>query len=101
MPDRNLAPNPGQSLLGHRRHHLRSYVTGRYGVHRDSLGCGFERDSFGWVAPPVLNPYTRIAVEMNAALGRIRVLGYERPADQELAVPVTQRAEFSFGAIAA
>ena len=38
----------------------------------------FARDSFGWVAPPVLNPYTRIAVEMNARArhpprGRLRV----------------------------
>ena len=45
----------------------------------------FLRDSFGWVAPPVLNPYTRIAVEMCPARGLIRVVGYERPAGAELA----------------
>ena len=32
----------------------------------------FARDSFGWVAPPVLNPYTRIAVEMCPARGILR-----------------------------
>ena len=38
----------------------------------------FARDSFGWVAPPVLNPYTRIAVEMNARRAAlIRAVGYE------------------------
>jgi hypothetical protein len=55
----------------------------------------FLRDSFGWVAPPVLNLYTRIAVEMCPARGLIRVVGYERPAGAELAEPVTQVREFS------
>jgi hypothetical protein len=45
--------------------------------------------SFGWVAPPVLNPYTRIAVEICPAMGVLRVLGYERPEGAELAEPVT------------
>ena len=55
----------------------------------------FARDSFGWVAPPVLNPYTRIAVEMNPARGLIRAVGYERHGDEELARPVTEPGEFS------
>jgi hypothetical protein len=37
----------------------------------------FTRDSFTWVAAPVLNRFTRIAVEMCAASGRLRVAGYE------------------------
>ena len=37
-----------------------------------------RRDSFGWVAPPVLNPYTRIAVEMCPARGVLRAVGYEQ-----------------------
>ena len=45
----------------------------------------FARDSFGWVAPPVLNPYTRIAVEMCPARGILRAVGYELPAGEELA----------------
>ena len=35
-----------------------------------------ERD-FAWVRPPVLNPFTRIAVEMCPASGTLRVAGYE------------------------
>jgi hypothetical protein len=54
----------------------------------------FERDSFGWIAPPVLNPYTRIAVEMCPARGILRAMGFERPENEELARPVTQPCEF-------
>lgn len=49
----------------------------------------FERDSFGWVAEPVLNKYTRLAVETCPARGLLRVLGYERVGGQETAAPVT------------
>jgi hypothetical protein len=61
----------------------------------------FARDSFGWVAPPVLNPYTRIAVEMNPARGLIRAVGYERHGDEELARPVTEPRELSVEGAAA
>ena len=37
----------------------------------------FGRDSFGWVAPPVLNRFTRLAIEMCPADGTLRVVGYE------------------------
>jgi hypothetical protein len=50
----------------------------------------FTRDSFSWLAPPVLNPYTRIAVEMNPAQGIIRAVGYELQVGEELARPVTR-----------
>ena len=30
---------------------------------------------FDWVMPPVLNPFTRLAVEMSPATGRLRVAG--------------------------
>jgi hypothetical protein len=53
----------------------------------------FAGESFGWVAPPVLNPFTRIAVEMCPANGVLRALGYERPPDCELAQPVTATRE--------
>ena len=33
---------------------------------------------FDWVRPPVLNRFTRLAVEANAATGRLAVQGYER-----------------------
>jgi hypothetical protein len=61
----------------------------------------FARDSFAWVAPPVLNPYTRIAVEMNPARGIIRAVGYELHDGEEFARPVTQVREFSAEAVAA
>ena len=47
-----------------------------------------------WIAPPVLNPYTRIAVEINAARGLIRAVGYERLPQDELASPATSVREF-------
>lgn len=37
----------------------------------------FARSDFAWVTPPVLNPFTRIAVEMCAASGTLRAVGYE------------------------
>jgi hypothetical protein len=49
----------------------------------------FARDSFAWVAAPVLNPFTRIAVEMCPQRGILRAVGYETPPDGELAQPVT------------
>ena len=38
---------------------------------------------------PVLNKYTRLAVEMCAARGIVRAVGYERNVGDELASPVT------------
>jgi hypothetical protein len=37
----------------------------------------FGDESFGWVTPPVLNRFTRLAIEMCAADGTLRVAGYE------------------------
>ncbi|MEA3027750.1 MAG: hypothetical protein QOF91_3035 [Alphaproteobacteria bacterium] len=50
----------------------------------------FAADDFGWVVPPVLNPMTRLAVEMCPADGILRVRGYERDAGAELPMPATQ-----------
>ncbi|MGH8513748.1 MAG: hypothetical protein ACREV8_07370 [Gammaproteobacteria bacterium] len=36
-----------------------------------------SRDGFDWVTPPVLNPYTRLAVTMSPARAILRVAGYE------------------------
>jgi hypothetical protein len=46
--------------------------------------------AFEWVAPPVLNPYTRVAVEMCPRAGTLRVVGFERAAPGELPAPVTR-----------
>jgi hypothetical protein len=49
----------------------------------------FADGSFDWVTPPVLNPFTRLAVEMCPATGTLRAIGYERSRDAELPQPVT------------
>jgi hypothetical protein len=41
------------------------------------------------VTPPVLNPYTRLAVAMNPSQAILRVTGYES-GDADLPQPVTQ-----------
>jgi hypothetical protein len=48
---------------------------------------------FDWVAAPVLNPYTRVAVEMCPRTATLRVLGYERAAADALPTPVTRVCE--------
>ena len=56
---------------------------------RDTLSSWpqpFSGSHFAWVQPPVLNPFTRIAVEMCAADGTLRAVGYE--AAEVGAVPI-------------
>jgi hypothetical protein len=50
----------------------------------------FGRDSFDWVTPPVLNRFTRLAIEMCAADGTLRVAGYECERGGALAQRATQ-----------
>lgn len=57
--------------------------------------------SFGWVVPPVLNPYTRLAAEMCAARGVLRVVGYEVAAGDELPTAATEVCEVKAEAVAA
>jgi hypothetical protein len=61
----------------------------------------FARDSLGWVVPPVLNFYTRLAVEMCPARGILRVVGYEPAAGADVAVPATQPRQLVAEAVAA
>jgi hypothetical protein len=71
---------------------------------RESLEqwCGwFARDSFAWVAPPVLNPYTRLAVEMCPARGFLRVMGYELVGGEAHAQPATVPREIGAARVAA
>lgn len=51
--------------------------------------------AFEWVAPPVLNPYTRLAAVMCPARGVLRVVGYEVTAGPSLPEPVTQVCEIT------
>src|ERR1043166_6988327 len=53
----------------------------------------FPSRTFDWVAPPVLNPYTRVAVEMCPRAGILRAVRYEPPARGELPTPVTRVCE--------
>jgi hypothetical protein len=53
----------------------------------------FGEGDFAWVAPPVLNPFTRVAVEMCAASGTLRAVGYEPGDGADLARPATQLRE--------
>jgi hypothetical protein len=49
--------------------------------------------TFDWVVTPVLNRYTRLAVETCPARGLLRVVGYESVPGAELPQPVTQISE--------
>ena len=55
----------------------------------------FARGTFDWVTPPVLNPFTRVAVEMCPAKGVLRAVGYEALPGCEIAQPVTQACELT------
>lgn len=50
---------------------------------------GASSGGFGWLATPVLNPDTRLAVRMNAATAELAVLGIEEqePATREFSLP--------------
>ncbi len=50
----------------------------------------FAASRFEWVTPPVLNPMTRLAVELCPANGTLRVAGYEPEPGRELPVQATQ-----------
>jgi hypothetical protein len=50
---------------------------------------------FGWVVAPILNPFTRVAVEACASTGMLRVVGFERVLPGELPQPVTAVGEAS------
>jgi hypothetical protein len=53
----------------------------------------FARADFDWVTPPVLNPFTRLAVDMCAADGTLRVVGYEPETPGALPRPATEMCE--------
>jgi hypothetical protein len=55
----------------------------------------FARPGFAWVAPPVLNIFTRMAVEMCPASGTLRAIGYEPQPGGELPRPATQICELA------
>jgi hypothetical protein len=64
-------------------------------VRRESLQAwdGPFTGEFAWVAPPVLNSQTRLAVEMCPAIGLLRVAGYEQNEGKKLPEPATLTCE--------
>jgi hypothetical protein len=56
----------------------------------------FAQADFAWVTPPVLNPFTRVAVEMCAASGTLRAVGYEVESAGALPQMVTHIRELTF-----
>ena len=58
----------------------------------------FARQNFDWVTPPVLNQFTRLAVEMCPATGVLRAVGYEMATGAELPAPVTLTCELDAAA---
>jgi len=63
---------------------------------RDALSAWpqpFARAGFAWLAPPVLNRFTRLAVEMCPRDGVLRVAGYENEAGADLPRPVSRLEE--------
>ena len=80
--------NPGMVLTA-------SYqdAAARSRARREALaGCcePFGCAAFAWLVPPVLNAFTRVAVEMCPAQPLLRTAGYELATGDELARPVTQ-----------
>src|SRR5262249_34540303 len=79
-------------------------ATARSGARHEALSSWPEsvgRGQFARVAPPVLNPFTRVAVEMCAAKGTLRVIGYELGPSGALPKPATQVCERSASSIVA
>jgi hypothetical protein len=55
----------------------------------------FARADLAWVVPPVLNPFTRCAVEMCPARGTMRAAGYELEPGNDLPRRVTEIRELA------
>ena len=58
----------------------------------------FAGENFDWVTPPVLNQFTRVAVEMCPAKGVLRAVGYEKATGADLPAPVTLTCELAAAA---
>jgi hypothetical protein len=56
----------------------------------DGWNGSFDRDSLAWVTAPVLNRFTRLAIEMCASSGSLRVAGYELDPGDAVAQRATQ-----------
>ena len=101
-----LPTRPGwEGRIGTRRFLVSSFedAAGYSRARREALAGwrgSFAESGFDWVREPVLNPYTRLAVEMSPACGVLRAVGYEIT-DAALPQPVTQLCEIAAMAEAA
>jgi hypothetical protein len=64
-------------------------------------GGEFSGQSFAWIVPPVLNPFTRLGVEMCPARGIVRAVGYRPVGGEEPAVQATLPREVTAERLAA
>jgi hypothetical protein len=63
--------------------HLSGRVRGHDNIERRALMEQIQTETlsgFDWMVPPILNRFTRVAVQANAARGTLSVLGYEEQA---------------------
>lgn len=67
----------------------------------ENFAGSLMHEPFGWLAEPVNNRFTRLAVEMCPSRGMLRVMGLERMAGGACATPVTEIRELVTPAIAA
>lgn len=67
----------------------------------EAFAGSLAREPFGWLAEPVNNRFTRLAVEMCPARGVLRAMGLERMHDDMVATPVTGIRELVAPAVAA
>jgi hypothetical protein len=85
---------PGwEGRIGTRRFLVSSFAdaAGYSRARRDTLAGwngSLSTGGLDWVSPPVLNPYTRLAVAMNSARGVLRAVGYDM-AGGDLPEPAT------------
>ena len=77
----------------------RAEVGGNSKLRREALAAWSVPfgNGFDWVTAPVLNPFTRIAVEICPAQGILRVLGYEKLSVDALPEPATLPCEILHG----
>jgi hypothetical protein len=101
-----LAPLPGwEGRLGSDKLLHASYEEAAERSHARRMALAgwdgaFAGTGLSWVAPPVLNRYTRLAAEMCPARGILRVVGYELEDGDELPKPVTLPGEVAADPVA-
>jgi hypothetical protein len=88
-----------EGRIGTRRFLTNSFAeaAGYSQARRESLagwGGSLAERCFDWVRPPVLNPYTRLAVTLCPGRGILRAMGYDAT-EAERAEPVTQLCEIA------